>query len=108
MKICKIIVTTDFEKALGDACLAPAFVGIDNFSTGTPVINVVIPKKNMYGENFAAIKRAIREHALILRLFPQTRASRSHFGWTRAKLSLTGYGQKSARWPRRPRGSGSA
>ncbi len=86
MKIYKIIVTTDFEKALGDACLAPAFVGINNFSTGTPVINVVIPKKNMYGANFAAIKGAIREHVLILRLFPLDEGESFTFWLDKSKL----------------------
>jgi|SRR5271154_838058 len=45
---------------------AEARVGIDNFSTGTPVVDVVFPKNNRYKVDFAEIKRALREHYIIL------------------------------------------
>ena len=45
----------------------PAWVGIDNFSTGTPTLDVVIPSTNRF-VTLAEIKRAAREHYFILNL----------------------------------------
>jgi hypothetical protein len=52
-----IAVTAAFAEALGSAYLAQAFVGIDNLSTRTAVVSVVLPKKNEYDVNVAVVNR---------------------------------------------------
>jgi hypothetical protein len=52
------------EIVLDEADPAPAWVGIDNFSTGTPVKAVIVPKRNRYGVDLPEIKRALREYSV--------------------------------------------
>ena len=42
----------------------PAWVGVDNFSTGTPIVDVIVPKWTRF-VTFEEMKRAVREHYLI-------------------------------------------
>jgi hypothetical protein len=46
----------------------PAWVGIDNLSTGTPTVDVIVPSSNGL-VTLAEFKRAARDHYFILNLF---------------------------------------
>lgn len=50
--------------------MAPAWVGIENLSTGTPVINVVFPENNLSGVDYSEAKRALHEHYVIVVFSP--------------------------------------
>jgi hypothetical protein len=63
-------ILSDVVTAMMPADLVPAWVGIDNFSTGTPTVDVVVPSTNRF-VTLAEIKRAAREHYFILNFFSQ-------------------------------------
>ena len=47
--------------------LAPAWVNIENLSTGTPVISIVFPKNNFSGVDYPEVKRALRgDHVIVI------------------------------------------
>jgi hypothetical protein len=60
-------IQSDVVTAMMAADSVPAWVGIDNFSTGTPTVDVVVPSTNRF-VTLAEIKRAAREHYIILNL----------------------------------------
>jgi hypothetical protein len=66
MKELGITVSTEFEQALGAACLAPAFVAVGSISAGTPLVSVTIPRKNEFGVTFAEIESSLRNAHIIL------------------------------------------
>jgi hypothetical protein len=55
-----------FEQLLEAAGMAPAWVGREDWSSGTPVITLILPK-NQDGVDFAEFKRGLREHHVIIR-----------------------------------------
>jgi hypothetical protein len=55
-----------FEQLLGAEGMAPAWVGREDWSSGTPVITVFLPK-NQDGVDFAEFKRGLREHFVIFK-----------------------------------------
>jgi hypothetical protein len=68
MKKLHITVSAEFAQALGEACLAPAFVAVGSISADKPLLSVIIPRKNELGFTFAEIENALREAHIILNL----------------------------------------
>jgi len=66
MRVAKKSTTQAIAEMLAPMDLAAARVGIDNHSTGTPVVDVVFPPNNRYKVDFAEIKRGLREDYVIL------------------------------------------
>lgn len=62
----QVFVPETFYQLLATADLAPAWVGVESISAGTPSITVIFPKKNRFGVGLAEINRALRGHHIVL------------------------------------------